>query len=144
MPDPGEFELSRWKPFFWIAAAYNCLAAAVALLAPEFHVDQFFGAATAFEGPVAQMNTQAFWVSVLLFGVGYGIVARDPGRNHGILLLAALGKTYVFVVFTASWLGGSMRALALAGGIGDLIFAAGFVWFLWRFDVRRGRSWAGG
>ena len=28
-------------------------------------------------------NTQVFWVSVLFFGLGYGIVARDPGKNHG-------------------------------------------------------------
>ena len=89
-----------------------------------------------FEGAVAHLYTQAFWVSVGLFGVGYAIVAHDPGRNHGILLLAALGKTYVFVVFTAAWLRGSMGTLALVGGIGDLVFAAVFFWFLWHVNVR--------
>ncbi len=138
-----EAGLSRWKPFFWIAAAYNCSAAAVALLAPEFHVEQFFAPGTVFEGPVAHVYTQAFWVSVLSFGLGYAIVARDPGRNHGILLLAAFGKTYVFFAFVGAWLAGSMRTFALVGGIGDLIFAAGFVWFLWRVNICRGRGWAG-
>jgi len=59
-PDPN-----RWKPIFWIAAAYNISAATVALLTPEFHVAQFFGTTAAFEGPVARLYTQAFWVSVL-------------------------------------------------------------------------------
>jgi hypothetical protein len=136
-------DLNRWKPFFWTAAVYNLLAAAVALLAPDFHVEQFFAAPAVLEGPVARIYTQAFWVSVLLFGVGYAIVARNPDRNHGILLLAALGKAYVFVAFVRAWLAGSMRTLALLGGIGDLIFAAGFVWFLWQVDVRRGRGWTG-
>ncbi|MCP5068606.1 MAG: hypothetical protein GY946_18750 [bacterium] len=139
----GELALDAWKPLFWIAATYNISAAAVALLTPAFHVEQFFGEATAFEGPVAHIYTQAFWVSVLSFGVGYAIVARNPNRNHGIVLLAALGKTYVFFVFTRAWLENSMSTFALVGGIGDLVFAAAFVLFLWRVDIRRGRGWAG-
>jgi len=137
-PDPN-----RWKPIFWIAAAYNISAAAVALLTPEFHVAQFFGTTAAFEGPVTRLYTQAFWVSVLSFGIGYAIVARNPDRNHGILLLAAFGKTYVFVVFVRGWLTDSMSAFALVGGIGDLVFATAFVWFLWRVNITQGRGWAG-
>ncbi len=125
-----------WKPLFWLAAFYNIAAGTVAVLAPEFHVEQFFGSATLLEGAVAHLYTQAFWVSVLSFGVGYAIVARDPDRNHGILLIAAFGKTYVFFVFTSAWLDGSMRLLALVGGIGDLAFALAFLFFLWKFDVR--------
>jgi hypothetical protein len=143
MPPAAEPDLSRWKPLFWLAAAYNGSAAAVALLAPDLHVERFFAPGTALEGPVAHLNLQAFWVSVLLFGVGYAIVARDPRRNHGILFLAALGKTYVFVVFTSHWLEGSMQLLALAGGIGDLVFAGLFAWFLWQADIRPGRGSAG-
>ncbi len=115
----------------------------MALLTPRFHVTQFFGPTTGFEGPVAHLYTQAFWVSVLLFGVGYAIVARNPNRNHGILLLAAFGKTYVFVVFARGWLTDSMSTLALVGGIGDLAFATTFVWFLWRMNITHGRGWAG-
>jgi hypothetical protein len=29
------------------------------------------------------------------------------------------------------------------GGIEDLVFATGFVWFLWRMNIQQGRGWAG-
>jgi hypothetical protein len=129
-------DLSSWKPLFYIAAAYNIMAAAVALIAPRFHTASFFGPDTAFEGSVALLNTQAFWVSVLLFGLGYLMVARDPSKNHGIVLLAAVGKTYVFVIWAWHYAQGSMTAFALLGGVGDLIFAGTFAVFLWKVGNR--------
>ncbi len=125
-------DLRAWKPLFYVAATYNIVAAVVALTAPRFHTARFFGPDTAFEGSVALLNTQAFWVSVLLFGVGYWMVARDPSKNHGIVLLAAIGKTYVFAIWAWHYAQGSMTAFALLGGIGDLLFAGIFAVFLWK------------
>ncbi|MDP6978152.1 MAG: hypothetical protein QF570_06050 [Myxococcota bacterium] len=139
----GGLDLQRWKALFWVAAFYNFSAATVALVAPEFHVARFFAPGTSFESPVAHIYTQAFWVSVFSFGMGYAIVARNPDRNHGILFLAALGKTYVCFAFARAWLEGSMGVLALVGGIGDLAFAVAFVWFLWSANVCHGRGWTG-
>ncbi len=118
------------RSLFTVAAVWNLAAAAGALLTPELHRSLFFGSAVEELGSVARLNTQAFWVSVLLFGIGYGIVARDPDRNHGIVLLAALGKTYVFLAWFRYWLAGEVTGFALMGGIGDLVFAALFAWFL--------------
>ncbi len=129
-------DLSAWKPLFYVAAAYNIAAAAVALIAPRFHTESFFGPDAVIEGSVAFVNTQAFWVSVLLFGVGYWMVARDPSKNHGIVLLAAIGKTYVFAIWAWHYAQGSMTAFALFGGVGDLVFAGIFAVFLWKADNR--------
>lgn len=104
----------------------------MALALPDYHAASFYGSGVEIHGPAGQMNTQAFWVSVLFFGIGYAIVARDPSKNHGLVLVAALGKTYVFVLWTAAWLRSEMTDLALAGAAGDLAFAAAFAWFLLR------------
>ncbi len=88
-----------------------------------------------FEGSVALINTQAFWISALLLGIGHWIVARDPSKNHGIVLLAAIGKTYVFVEWAWHYAMGSMTAFALLGRVGDLMFAALLTVFLWKASL---------
>jgi len=125
----------RW--LFAVAAAWNIAAATAALCFPAFHVASFYGSGTEAHGVVAQLHMQAFWVSVLLFGLGYAIVARDPRKNHGIILLAAIGKSYVFVVWTVGWSRSEVTTLGLLGGIGDLLFAGVFAWFLWRVHNER-------
>ena len=128
-------QLRAWKLVFYAAAAYNLLAAAVALAAPRFHADRFFTEAIESSGAIAQVDTQGFWVFVLLFGVGYALVARDPSKNHALVLLAALGKTYVFGAWAWHWFQGTMTTFALLGGIGDLLFAGAFLAFLWRVNL---------
>ncbi len=116
---------------FSAAAAWNFLAAAVALLAPDFHAASFFTPEAYSNAPMAASYAQGFWVFVLLFGVGYAVVARDPSKNHAIVALAAVGKTYVGVVWLLGAASGVLSALAVSGAVGDLAFAAVFAWFLY-------------
>ena len=132
---------SQARLLFAIAALWNIAAAAVALLAPDFHRGMFFVYATDPIATIALVNTQAFWVTVLFFGIGYGIVARDPERNHALVLIAALGKIYVFFAWSWHWHAGEMTRFALFGAVGDLVFAALFLWFL--RTTRRPESLAG-
>ena len=115
---------------FTVAALWNISAAAVALLAPDYHRAMFFGPTADAGGPVGLVNTQVFWVSVLFFGLGYGMVARDPAKNHGLVLVAALGKIWVFLAWSSAWLEGEMTNFAMVGAVGDLVFAVLFMWFL--------------
>ena len=121
---------SQARRLFAIAALWNLAAAAVALIAPDFHRGMFFVSTTDPIGTIALVNTQAFWVTVLFFGIGYGIVARDPVRNHALVFIAALGKIYVFFAWSWHWHAGEMTSFALFGAVGDLVFAALFLWFL--------------
>lgn len=121
---------SQARFLFASAALWNVAAAAVALLAPDFHGGMFFVSPTEPIGTVALVNTQAFWVTVLFFGIGYGIVARDPDKNHALVFIAALGKIYVFFAWSWQWLAGEMTSFALFGAVGDAVFAALFLWFL--------------
>ena len=120
----------RHVPLFYVAAVYNLLAASSALFLTELHFSLFFTEAAASSGPIVAINTQAFWVCVVLFGVGYFFVARDPVHNRSILYLGVPGKAYVFFFFTLHYFQGHVTVIALLGGIGDLVLALLFLRYL--------------
>ncbi|WP_372365190.1 hypothetical protein [Candidatus Uabimicrobium sp. HlEnr_7] len=122
--------------FFTIAALWNITGAGGALLFPEFHTQLFFELSNSKFDIVAHVNTQAFWVSVLFFGVGYAIVAYNPRKNHGILLIAILGKLYVAVLWSYYWWNGKIKFFGLVGAVGDFVFALLFIAFLLWFWQR--------
>ena len=64
-------------------------------------------------------------------------VARDPRKNHGLVLVAALGKTCVALLWIAAFAQGTVGLLGLAGALGDLVFAALFFRFLLAFRTAR-------
>lgn len=126
------FHPERFRPLFYIAALWNLAAAGVALGAPDYHAEIFFGSDQVLANPAAAMNTQIVWISVAFFGIGYWIVARDPSKNHALILIAALGKACVAFLWFSGFLLGTVTSFALLGAAGDLIFATLFAHFLLR------------
>jgi len=124
------FDPTRFRPLFYIAALWNLAAAGVALWAPAYHARVFFGSDRGLASPDAAMNTNILWVSVALFGIGYWLVARDPNKNHGLILIAALGKAYTAILWFSGFLFGTVTSFALLGAAGDIIFATFFAYFL--------------
>jgi hypothetical protein len=114
----------------YIAAAWNLVGATLTLADMPKHLALFFGPGTVLDTPVALINTYGFWGSVVLFGIGYLVVARRPRENHGIVLLAVLGKIGTFFIWGWAYLQHAVTWLALAGGVGDLIFALIFIRYL--------------
>lgn len=114
---------------FLIAAVYNFLGAIVPIVDPKGHFEVFFKG-TVTESPALMMINQAFWVTVLFFGIGYYMISRDPVRNRGIIWLGAMGKLYVFGLWTWHYLTDLTAPFALVGATGDLIFACLFLLYL--------------
>jgi hypothetical protein len=126
---PG-FDPLRFRPLFYAAAGWNLVAAGVALAAPAFHAEAFFGSGAALASPEAALNSRIMWVSIGLLGFGYWLVARNPRKNHGLVLVAAMGKTCVAALWIAAFAQNTVGSLALAGAVGDLAFAGLFFRFL--------------
>lgn len=126
------FDARRFSGLFYAAAAWNFSAAAVALAAPEFHAQAFFGSSDSLSAPGARINHQVVWISIAFFGVGYLMVAREPRKNHGLVLIAAMGKASVGILWIHGYLAHAASALLLVGAVGDLIFAGLFAYFLIR------------
>lgn len=109
---------------FRIAAFWNYTAAAAFCLPSS--VLSLFGMPT----PVPSLYPQMAAALVATFGVGYHLVARDATRNHGIVVIGAVGKTGLFALCLAHYLTGRLPLLPLVIVFSDVVFAALFVRFL--------------
>jgi hypothetical protein len=78
------------------------------------------------------MLDRDFASCVLIFGLGYGIVAIDPSQNHGLIWLGIVGKLGVVATLGQRWLAEVATAWVLPAAAGDLAFAVLFACFLWR------------
>ena len=71
----------------------------------------------------------AAWL-IMVFGVGYLLVARDPPANRSVVWLGAMGKAPIaFFV----WLDGGNAVLGTSSfllSLGDLVFVALFLAYL--------------
>jgi len=117
------------------AAAWNIAGAALVLINLPEHIRLFFGPDAILDNRIAMINTVGFWGQVILFGIGYLIVAINPLKNHAVIALAIAGKIAVFFMWTWCWVQGYLTVVALFGGVGDLLFAGLLAWFL--IHVRR-------
>ena len=105
----------EWKLFFWVAALFNMVIGAGALL------DATWGSSEAISG-----------VLIFCFGILYALVAREPERFAPALIAGILGKLAVVAMLgPPNW---SVTGDPAVGAIvaGDLFFAIGFILFLAR------------
>lgn len=122
---------------FGLSAAWNLVIGLSILVAPMLSLRLLYGHEPSPDDQLLAMLNRDFAWCVLLFGIGYGIVALDPSRNHSLIWLGILGKLGVVAVLGQRWLTGAATAWVLPAAAGDLVFAALFAWFLWRSHQAR-------
>ena len=114
-----------WKLIFWVAAVFNFAVGLPMLLAPEVLLPAI---GQALPDDLLMIRLAALLIVVL--GIGYGMVARDPAANRPILWLGVLGKAPIPLLV---WISGGAAALSSSAfvlSLGDLAFAALFLLFL--------------
>lgn len=114
-----------WKLVFAIAALFNFAVGLPMLLAPEALL-----AAIGQPEPADLLMTRLAALLIVVLGIGYGMVWRDPVANRAILWLGVLGKAPIPLLV---WLTGGAAALASSSfllSLGDLAFAALFLAYL--------------
>ncbi len=106
-------EQTGWSRFFYIAALFNFLIGLAAMLVPESSLD-------------------ARIIGLLVFSMGiiYLLVAREPRRYAPTLWAGVIGKLGVVGLLGPRNLMGDGDPLILAVLAGDLIFALGFLVYL--------------
>jgi len=80
--------------------------------------------------PVPRIYTTLLAVFVMLFGVAYGWLARQPVIDRPLVAFSALGKASVFTTILVFWILGDVSGRSVLAAIGDLIVAAIFAWWL--------------
>eukprot|EP01035_Chromulina_nebulosa_P007058 gene7058-9512_t len=76
-----------WTVIFVVAALFNFAVGLPMLLAPEAML-----AALGQPVPADLLMTRLASLLIVVLGIGYGMVARDPAANRPILWLGVLGK----------------------------------------------------
>jgi hypothetical protein len=71
----------------------------------------------------------AMWF-IVVFGIGYLLVGRDIGKNHGIVVLGVLSKTVFGIDAVVVVALAEAVPILLVFGIWDLLFAVLFAEFL--------------
>lgn len=114
-----------WKLVFWVAAVFNFAVGLPMLLTPEVLLPAI---GQPLPDDLLMIRLAALLIVVL--GIGYGMVARDPAANRPILWLGVLGKAPIPLLV---WISGGAAALSSSAfvlSLGDLAFAALFLLFL--------------
>jgi hypothetical protein len=109
----------------WISVPFN-LAGAFLFAFPASAMGQLAGLPEAV--PASYRALLAFFP--LLFGGAYAWLAMQSRPDRALVALAAVGKTGVFAVILALWLGDAVPGASVVAAIGDLTLAAIFVWWL--------------
>jgi hypothetical protein len=117
---------------FALGAAWNFVIGLSLLVAPLFSLRLLYGHEPSTDDQLLVMLDRDFAYCVLIFGLGYGIVAINPSQNHGLIWLGIIGKLGVVAILGQRWLAGVATAWVLPAAAGDLAFAALFACFLWR------------
>ncbi len=121
-----------WRKFFLVAALWNLSGAIPGILMPGLNLRLFYGIQTT-DFHMLLLNTM-FWGAVLVFGIGYLLVAKNPEKNPGIVVLGVISKTLVAVVWYYLYFFCDDRAtiLVVGGATGDVVFTGYFVYYLMR------------
>lgn len=122
-------DVNRFRFFFLAAAIWNFAGGAMGLVFLE-PLSKLAWPRTALLGdPISVQFAMMVFGLVAVLGIGYLLVAFDPGRNRGLVLTAAIGKPVVLALGTYFSLGaGTPWLLIPAGGV--VVFTLGFWWFL--------------
>ncbi len=114
-----------WTVIFVVAALFNFAVGLPMLLAPEAML-----ASLGQPVPDDLLMTRLGSLLIVVLGIGYAMVARDPVANRPILWLGVIGKAPIPLLV---WLSGGAAALSSSAfllSLGDLAFATLFLLYL--------------
>jgi len=110
------------KTLFLTAAIFNWAVG----LALAFKAGLLFELFRVTPAPTEPLFLQLFAWLVVVFGIGYWWVSRDPAANAPIIKLGILGKISVFLAVLACVLMDAVSWQMLILASGDLVYAALF------------------
>lgn len=126
-------ERTLYAKLFVIAALWNFAGALPGLIDSAGMFAREFGRELA--DPVMVVVYRGAWGTALLYGFGFLMVARNPERHTGVVLMGGLGKAFFALHLLYMYLNGWTSEFALVVIGGDVVFVAMFVAYF--MSVRR-------
>ncbi len=121
-----ERKLFAW--LFVIAALWNFAGALPGFIDSKGIFAREFGRELA--DPVMVVVYRGAWGTALLYGFGFLMVARNPVRHTGVVLMGGFGKAFFALHLLYMYLKGWTSDFALVVIGGDVLFVAAFAAYL--------------
>jgi hypothetical protein len=134
---PEDISGGGWLSFrvlFVVAALWNFAGSLPGLLDSAGMFAREFG--RELTDPVMIAVYRGAWCTSLLYGFGFLMVAHNPARHSGVVLMGGLGKALFALNLAYMHSNGWTSDFALVVIVGDIIFCALFVVYLMRLTQR--------
>lgn len=124
----GDLPMTGWKRFFLAAGLFNLFGGVMGF----FTLEKTFVDA-GMPPPLYPYALQLLFVAVIIFGIGFLMVWRDPLRHRGIVWLGLMAKVAGFLFsLWALWSGQLPESSRWQPFVVDLPWAIAFALFLFR------------
>ncbi len=136
--EPSKHDFMFFRTLFLVAALWNFAGALPGLFDSSGMFAREFG--RDLTDPVLIAVYRGAWGTAFLYGFGFLMVAYNPLRHTGIVLMGGVGKALfalnLLYMFNQGWT--SDFAIVVIGG--DILFIALFVLYFYRLK-KLGHSW---
>ncbi|NOR64299.1 MAG: hypothetical protein GQ535_17660 [Rhodobacteraceae bacterium] len=123
-------ELSFFRALFLISALWNFAGAFPGIFDSAGMFEREFGHALV--DPVMIAVYRGAWATAFLYGLGFLMVAYNPVRHTGIVLMGGVGKALFALNLLVMYLNGWTSDFAIVVIAGDAIFVVLFVVYFLR------------
>lgn len=123
-------QITLFRTLFITAAIWNLLGAILGYFNTEFTFQLFFG--RELSDPLIYTIYNGAWGTTLVYIIGYLIVAYNPVRHSGIVIVGGIGKVGFAIKLLQLYLSGLANPVVLIVIIGDLIFSLLFLYYFFQ------------
>ncbi len=128
---PNTLNSRFWKITFLIAGIYTSCVVIPGIVNPEHGLLEFINQTT------KDWNTiyffRSLWITVFVFGIGFFIVATNPAKHIGIVIMGLLGKLLFASNVLIQFSNEKVSQVAMTAALIDLIFVLLFGIFISKF-----------
>jgi hypothetical protein len=122
----------KYAKLFFIGALWNVFFAGLALLVPKLGRLLIFGFKKTATSAAVDLFYKISWALILVYGVGYYMVSRDPEKNRGVVWMGILGKLGFFFAVLQYYLKKTVTIVMMLGAFGDFVFSMLYSTFLFK------------
>ena len=126
--NPLSWSYRDWRIFFIVAALWNALGAVPGLCFSALNLEIFYGVEGADDLTI--FLNQCVWWAVLVYGIGYLIVASAPDRHLGIVAMGIIAKVIIAALWIRLFAIDRATFMAAFAALGDSVFTLLFVLYL--------------
>jgi len=123
-------EIGLFRVAFVFAAIWNIVGAGFGYFNTDYTFFHFFG--RELTDPLLHSIYKGAWGTTLVYIFGYLIVAYNPIRHSGIVIVGGIGKVGFAVTLLRLYLSGLAGSVVFIVIVGDFVFSAFFLYYFYR------------